>query len=619
MSIQFQGEEAKPQIRWQRTRGSVIRSHKSYERPANQICHHSGQYLTVEETNPQALVWLREQHDFPGFKELDDRFRGAAHASEHQHLVWSTPAVRATGVLTGALLLLLGLWLLWSRWAQWSGWFEGGLIIGLMIVASVGAVGMLVFGFMLIAERNSHYHRQASGERPAINDFPLFGAYHIEIKESYEINLANSTPADPGLIDARGLVTIQVHPEPNASDIYRTYRQIYGAHRGAGVGEYLHAGAVAFEQREWVTFTPSIDYDHRVALRQPIEQRFVVAGEPQQQPIHFEVPYKVDGAALRTEQDQRRGRSKLKIIPQMASFDSYTLHLTFLWFGKPHVCFLDECRLSIPSELGDISHVSFGRSVNGPDGTEVIWRNLLFEDAEDKLFFKDGKLHEAKKIVLTVRFSEPILGPDAPASIEGSYKLVIDEALSGLHIPPDHVWDAMGRCVTSRVRPSITAISIVKGSLTARIAVLAEEHEHVDKLRLCTSIEASRPLIRQITHILTDISIDIQRIEEAMPRYDPLGTLSNQLCYWDLIGRTYGSATREALDIHVVVGGNAPGAQPQIPTTIDVRVRCLYDPKNTYVVQEAERIRNLINDNLRAGLPIIEHTSNFEKTNRGSS
>lgn len=603
MTIQFQGDEAKPQIRWRRARGSAIHSHKSYQRPANQICHHSGQYLTVEETNPQPLSWLREQHDFPGFKDLDDRFQSAAHAREHQHLAWSTPAAQAAGLFIGSLLLLGGLGLLWSRSAQWSGWFEGGLIIGAMIVAGGGAVAMLVTGVLLLAERGNRYHQQASGERPAINDFPLFGAYHVEIKESYELSLTNSEPVVPDLVATQGLATIKVHPEPDAPDTYRTYRQIYGAHRGAGVGEYLHAGAVAFEGHEWVTFNQAIDYDHRVALRQPVEQQFVVADEPQQGSISFELPYKIDSAALRTESDSRRGRSKLKLIPHLASFDSYTLHLTFLWSGTPQECFLEECRLSIPPELGDIIHVKFGRSVNGARGAEVVWRNLLFEE---RIFLKDGKRYKYMELMLTVRFEKPLLAHEAPASLEGSYQLIIGGAVSGLQMPPDHVWDAAGRCVAPRARPSVSALSAIKGQLTAHIAVLAEEHEYVDTLLLCTSSEATRPLIEQVTAILTGIEVDIQRIEEAIPRHDPLGTLSNQLCYWDILGRFYGSATHEALDIHVVVSGSAPGAQPQVPTTIDVRVRCLHDPRNTYIVQEAKRIRDLIDCNLRSQLPVLQ-------------
>ncbi|NNJ13105.1 hypothetical protein EKD04_022530 [Chloroflexales bacterium ZM16-3] len=593
MTIQFQGEESKPQLRWQRTPGSPIRSHKSYERPANQICHHSGQYLTVEETNPQRVVWLREQHDFPGFKTLDARFQSAAHASEAQHLVWSMPAVRAVGLLIGSLLLLAGIGLLWTRIAQWSGWFEGALIFGAMMVAGAGAVAMLGIGIRLITERANIYHQQAMGERPAVSYFPLFGAYHVEIKESYELNLVNSEPIITNQIVASGLVTVTVHPEPDASDTYRTYRQLYGAHRGTGVGEHLHAGAVAFEGREWVSFTPPIDYDHRIALRQPIEQQFVVAGEPQQKPIHFEVPYRIDGAVLRTEDDPRRGRSKLKIIPQLASFDSYTMHLTFLWSGKPKECFLKECRLEIPSELGNILQVELGRSVYGTNGPEVVWRNLLFENG---------------KLVLAVRFADPLLGPTAPASLEGSYHLVVGGAVSGLQVPPDHVWDPTGRCVTPRAqpKPTMSAISEIKGKLTTHIAVLAEEHEHVDTLRLRTSAETDRPLIKQITHMLTKMGVDIQRIEEAMPRHDPLDSQSSQLRYWDVIGRIYGSANREALDIHVVVSGSTSDTpQPQVQTTIDVRVRCLHDPRNTSVVQEVADTCKLINDNLSSQLPIL--------------
>src|SRR5258708_4591722 len=86
--------------------GSAVRSHQSYESQVHAICHHSGQYLTSDETYHKWINPLRQQHDFPGVPELDDEFAQAAHAQNHQHRVWSKPGIAGVALVISNLLLL---------------------------------------------------------------------------------------------------------------------------------------------------------------------------------------------------------------------------------------------------------------------------------------------------------------------------------------------------------------------------------------------------------------------------------------------------------------------------------------------------------------------------------
>ncbi|NTV64770.1 MAG: hypothetical protein HGA65_14745 [Oscillochloris sp.] len=97
---------------------SLVMSHQSYRRPARLICHHSGRYLTVEENNPVKLwLWL-EQHDFPGFPDLDQRFQVSAHSGDHQHLNWSVPAIQGVAMIIAGTALLIGAGMLFTRLDQ---------------------------------------------------------------------------------------------------------------------------------------------------------------------------------------------------------------------------------------------------------------------------------------------------------------------------------------------------------------------------------------------------------------------------------------------------------------------------------------------------------------------
>ncbi|NTW04118.1 MAG: hypothetical protein HGA19_23080, partial [Oscillochloris sp.] len=53
-------------------------------------------------------------------------------------------------------------------------------------------------------------------------------------------------------------------------------------------------------------------------------------------------------------------------------------------------------------------------------------------------------------------------------------------------------------------------------------------------------------------------------------------------------------------DVHVVVSGRqvASSGQRTSPTTIDVRVRCLYDPRSSQISESAKKIHDEIRDQL---------------------
>ncbi|WP_129626603.1 hypothetical protein [Candidatus Oscillochloris fontis] len=589
MTIQFPGDEIQPNIRLRRNNTTAVRSHESYVAPAHRICHHSGQYLTIEETNPDRIALLREQHDFPGFKTLDDRFKSAAHVREFQHFIWSKPLVQAIGLLGAVFLLCGGIFLIWPRMNQWSGYIEGGIVYLSLATAIFGAVFMLSVAFWKIIERNTIYHREAKGQRPAINDFPLFGAYQIDIEEHYKLDLANSTPTPtPGTF--AGTVTVQVLPEEDALSTYRTYCDTYASYRGAGVGDYLFAGVVALEGRKYLTFNPPIDYDYRILLRQPIDTSFVVQGKPTRTMLRFDAPYQINPTVLQTDTDLRCMRNKLECTPQISNFDSYTLHLTFKLEDVQVPCLLNECRLLIPVELGKVLHVEFGRYSQNGSNIEVMWHNLML---------KNGSIR------LSVRFSEPLLGKNAPPFLQGSYQITVAAALSGIQVPLDHVWDPMGLMALPRTRPSVKAKSVIQGTLTANIAVLAQEHEHVSAKRIDTAAAPTGDLLEKLIQVLTEIGVDIQRIEEAMPRREPLSsTLNHQLRYWDVVGRKYEHVSLEAVDIHIVISGSTYNLnQPQISTNIDIRARCLYDPRSPQIVNDTNNTCELIVDRLNNMLP----------------
>src|SRR6266508_6573853 len=105
MSTRYQDSQGEPII-VEIGKTSAVRSHRSYDPHVEAVCHHSGSYLTRAEVYPQWIGLLREQHDFPGFPELDREFAKAAHTYEHQHLIWSRPGIKGIACMCSGILLL---------------------------------------------------------------------------------------------------------------------------------------------------------------------------------------------------------------------------------------------------------------------------------------------------------------------------------------------------------------------------------------------------------------------------------------------------------------------------------------------------------------------------------
>lgn len=554
---------ATPVTTIERSPATPVRSHESYEPLVEGVCHHSGRYLTRAEINPRRIALLYEQHDFPGFPALDDLFRSAVHSRQHQHLTWSRPGIRGLAALIAGLLMLGAAALALRRIEQYASLIEYVSVYAILIIGSLVGVGFIAFGVTQFARRNSIYHRQAKGRNPTIADFPLFGAYKIDAQERVTAHLRNDQRTPPNVQRAQGSVRVEVMPEANAATQYAIYRATYS---DPSIGRHLHAGTVAFESLGAVTFTPDIEYGHRMALRQPVEQHVVRDGYVTKQPAQFEATYDIDPSVMYT--DAASGpRFVLDFRPELKEYDSYTLLLRFQWLGDPRrICRLNECRLQFDPDLGKIVRVEQGRRVQN-DGEEIVWRNLLFQDGA---------------LTLSVTFANPIL--NTPCMLKGSYEVDVNATLSGLAIRPEMVWNALGRRATERTQPSIRASSIIQGHISIATGLLSQEHELVHKSTAPVPCPPDYDLVRQVAQVLVEnCEIDIQRIEQAAPRLDPRGTLQTELRYWDIVGRKYERELLEAIDVHVVIAGYAVTdlhalSAPQ--SYIDVRVRCLHDPRH---------------------------------------
>jgi hypothetical protein len=454
-------------------------------------------------------------------------------------------------------------------------------VYALLIIGSVVGVGLLIFGSTQIARRNIIYHRQANGQRPTIEDFPLFGAYKIDAHERVTAHLRNDQHTPPHVKRARGTVQVEVMPEASAAEQYATYRATY---TDPSIGRYLHAGTIAFDSLEAVSFTPDIEYGHRMALRQPIEEYVVRAGRVTQQPALFETTYDIDSSVMYTDSASGQ-RFVLDFRPELKEHDSYTLQLRFRWLGNSsRMCRLNECRLIFDPDLGKIVRVEQGRRVQHNDGEDIVWRNLLFQDGS---------------LTLSVSFSQPIL--NKPILLKGAYEVDVDGALSGLVIRPEMVWNALGRRATERTQPSIRASSIMQSNITIATSLLSQEHELVRKAIVPVPCPPDYELVRRVAQVLVNCEVDIQRIEQAAPRLDPRGTLQTELRYWDIIGRRYERKLLEAVDVHVVISGYVVADQQALDapqSQIDVRVRCLHDPRDMATPRCATLTRNIIKSEL---------------------
>jgi hypothetical protein len=575
---------------------SAVVSHQSFETPVAQVCHHSGRYLTAGETNPKKGTLFYEQHDFPGHPDLDKLFfQQAAHAAQHQHFTYNRPAIHGVGMLVTGVVLLTGWLALLSRFDQWATPLEYAFGMLLLTLASVGGLALIGYGAYQISQRFALYHRSAIGKPPALTDLPLLASYKIDAMErltvAMELGLGTGQPDttlhEPTITDQDCTLRVELIPDEQMQALYTTYQERYGA---AGYGEYLHGGTVALEHAHRVAMSPPLEYGHRLVLRQPVAQQFASGQQYSGKPVRFERSYQLKSEVFEGEEGDLL-LFPLEIQPEIRLDDSYTLLIHFRWHGDPTLQpFLTQCRITLPPDLGSVVRVSWGRVL---DDIEVLWRGLPFKE---------------HTLTLSVTFAEAIL--KAQPVIEGEYTVTLDGLLSGLLIRRDRIWNAMGVPINGDARLSVRRKSTIAGPLRIHTVHLSQEHEHVvDGEDLVVLYEPDHALLRLLTQVLVAEGVSLQRIERPLQRLAPEGRLGLQLTYWDIVGRSYEEVNLNALDVHVVVAGRRlvqgplgsagiktpAGLSPtDQPTRIDVRVRCLHDPRNQVPVARAHALCNNI-------------------------
>ena len=550
---------------------TAVRSHQSYDPQVHAICHHSGQYLTWNEANHP--IWkrlltrlLREQHDFPGLRHLDRAFGSAAHANEHQHIAWSHIAIQSIALLVIAplaILLILGLLGL-QDYVPLPYWY---IYLAGLALFSLGSAVMILVALTRYSQREALFHKNSTGKPPAIADYPVHGTYHIEADEHITIHLDNVNRARPEVISQRAELSVTLVPDQGQWEDYATYRQQY---EGLAVGDYIHAGVVALENLRHVQFlddTP--EFDHRIALRLSTRQLGLEEFGKLPSSLTVKTAYEIAPTALYSPHNGLV-RFPLEIEPRLSPNDSRTLELHFFWRGQDPtaVCRLDECILTIPDVLGKVTRVKYGRPDH--ERQQVVWRNRSFRQ---------------QSLVLSMTFGNPVLA--CHKLIYGRYTFSYEGLLSAMEIHPERIWTALG---TPAPKDACHIIyqTTVNGNLTLGLQRLSQEHEHVQAMPpLICDVPPNENLVRVVTNVLLEEGFDLQRVTRTAPRLDPTGRLDKQLFYWDIIGRRYIEELLDALDVHVVITGsdriihtssNDGTFQPR--THIDLRVRCLHDPRN---------------------------------------
>jgi hypothetical protein len=550
---------------------TAVRSHKSHDSQVAAICHHSGQYLTLNEAKHP--VWkrfmtrvLREQHDFPGLRNLDRAFAQAIHAEEHQHISWSKIAIQSLALL--ALIPIILFFLLptlfrLQEFVPLALWF---IFLGVLALFALAFVIIAVAALWRYGRRESIFHKNAAGIPPAIADYPVQGHYQINAVETIKIDLDNVNDDRPRVVSQQGILTVALLSEQEDWEDFATYQQQY---TGLNVGQHLYGGTIALENLSNVQFTEdALEFDHRIVLRFASDQ-LDTHGEPAEITLPpISTAYEILSDALYPPFNGL-ARFPLEVEPRLVPDDSRTLQLRFYWHGHDSTaaCRLEECILNVPDVLGRVTRVSYGRSDH--ERQQVVWRNRTFQQQE---------------LLLSITFEEPILS--CHDIIKGTYSFSYEELLSELEISPDRIWTALGT-VASKDAITVTKRTAVSGKLTLGLQNLSQEHEYVQAMPpIVCDLPPNEHLVEAVTDILLEEGFDLQRIMRAAPRLDPTGRLDKQLYYWDIVGRKYNEELLDSLDIHVVITGSDKIVHSgvddtvQLQSHIDLRVRCLHDPRN---------------------------------------
>lgn len=571
--------------------GSPVRSNDDKAQHVHAVCHHSERYLSRSQTYPQQSrrPLFREHHDFPGIPSLDKRFVSAAHALDELHFTWNVPA------LIGALMILCGILLV----------IDASMMLDLLQARSVTWVTplyysitalMLVIGMMFIFDRTHVYHRFSTGRAPAVDDFPLDGTYEVLTTERLTVTLGNTSNQPPVPSQQQCWLEVKVYPEETNLEEFRAYHRLY---RQFVDRVQLYAGLIALENHKAVQFAHlHLDNAHQLKLRAPIPTALLQGHyDREENPLlNIVAPYTIEESAFYgKERNLRVRRFPLECVPQLSAYDSYTLELHFRWRGnKEEPCWINECTLTFPPEL-DVKHVEFGRYER--EIQQAIWRDLYFPSGD-----------ETQLRVLSVTCRHPILSYHG--TISGTYCCTREGPISQFKISPDRIWNARGLKAAIDKRPVIEQKTIVEGELIVDTKQLMQEHEHICCIKMTCYPQPEQDLVKAVLDAFVKQNIDLLRIEHAAPRLDPAGTLRTQLYYWDIVGRHYQQEMIDSIDIHIVISGHnhtnplstaSDGLTiPIPPPQIDIRVRCLHDPRNNAAPERADMELNTLRDELNS-------------------
>ena len=567
---------------------SAVHSHqKGYSDRVQAICHHSGRYLTRGETNPTRRLFLREQHDFPGLPKLDRAFAKAAHSFQHEHWIWSRPAIKGTALILSGVVVLL--WAVLT--AELRDFVTGGVWVTFywiwLVLAIVGSIALIGYGLILALRREKIFHKRAEGLSPAIPDFPVKCAYEVQIHESVEARMGN-TAAYPDIVEEQnGRITAAIIPIQNDLETFDQYREQYRNPNG----KYAAAGAIALGGLDGIELSgDNIDFDHRFILRAPASNLTFDEKRETYKSFPIRSDYTLTPSILYRDYAGMK-QFPLQCEPKVAHDDSRTLELAFTWqlpADQPPNdnlrIVLEACVLDSMSDdrLKPVTAVKHGRY--DPDAEKVIWRNLAFQ--------KKGQ--DKWGLSLYVTFEYPIL--NCLELISGAYTIKMNGLVSNIDVSYDHIWTAWGL----KAKPNDCIIhkkATLHGQLQVNPQLLSQEHEHVtDTEPIVCQQPPNEDMVRKIIHILQDEGFELQRVAQAPPHLHPTGRLDAKLQYWDIVGRHYDRETLDAIDVHVVIAGreqvSSLSAREKIQprSNIDIHLRCLHDPRNRLTPEHADTL-----------------------------
>ncbi len=542
-------------------------SHLSYETPVVGCCHHTGDYLTAAEIEPtqQYRFWI--SNEFPGLPKINKAFRDAFHQKKSHHL-----EIDERWLLPIALLLFA----------------IGSLIFSIDYRVNLQTINDLpnllffwlyLFGFsffllltaLAILFDEKLYHNILSiGRRPKLYVYPLDCSYEVEAIEKLTVNLDNSEGLVPEVKQQDCQLKVTVHPAENNWESIVDYAQKY---RLSLAHLEMFAGIVSLNRLSAVQFPNGdsrFEYDHRINLRFPYQSPSRRRRSKPSNQLIYRTPYKINFDQLESNKDDPNN-FPLVCTPKIAPNNSRQLNIEFEWKGKQKISSIPFCQLEIPDELGSVIYVKLGHY--DKERCIVTWNNLKFKE---------------NQLTLTLHFEKPVL--TYKQKICGQYKVELDDLYSEMTIDPSHIWDVLGH----RVKSSQSMIRLktdLSGDLIIDPQRLSQAHEYVTGMSINAPIPPSEEIVQTILNVLLSEGFDVLRVAKQFPRLDPLGNLNKALLYWDIFTRRYSKDLMESFDLHLIVSGYTQAESEseftpeQSGMAVDLRIRCLHDPRNKALVQ----------------------------------